>query len=127
MQSLILWVENLVVSVRGVDNGINCREIWLPSAFGPSTSGKEILKHTNVAFGTQICARHDFDAEVILHFANDFKGVVELPSCVLIDESKSALALVSFFVNHRWNQLLTLFKWHVIWPLASMVPVSPRI
>lgn len=39
--------------------------------------------HTNSPLRSQIRTRHHLDAQIILHFADDFEGVVELPVGVL--------------------------------------------
>lgn len=48
---------------------------------------------TDSSLWSKIRARHDLDAQVILHFADNFEGVVELPVGILF-QHKSAAVLI---------------------------------
>lgn len=54
---------------------------------------------TDTAFGTQIGAREDFDAEVLLDFADDFDGVGVLEMAILSSEHAGAAG--SAFGRHQ--------------------------
>ena len=131
--------------------------IWstIHHPFGLISSFAQVDGHNHTDVATEIRRLEHFDAQILLHFAHDFGGVVELEVCVL--GSLLAIGVVRMYALasrhcasstsshlHAFRGVcagslvfcivsdltvlgpLTLFKCTVILPFASMVAVSPR-
>lgn len=77
---MLSLVEDLVVSVSGVYHRFHGAEVLERVSLCKSISFyRDVVNHTDLSLRSHVRACQYFDAEVLLDFADDLEGVVELP------------------------------------------------